>query len=103
MIYSIFWLVEKLIGLYIDAVIAMVIVSLLISFDVINGRSQFVYQINVFLDRLTAPALTPIRRALPHFGNVDISPVILIIVLEAIQLYALPDIFGLLSNAGLAF
>jgi YggT family protein len=51
---------------------------------------------------LTAPALNPIRRALPNFGNIDISPVILILLLEALQ-FVLADIYGRLVLAGLAF
>lgn len=102
MVNAIFWLLNELIHLYILAVIASVVISMLISFGVINARSQFVYTVADFLDRLTAPALNPIRRMLPNFGNIDISPVILILLLEALQ-FVLADIYGRLVMAGLAF
>jgi YggT family protein len=42
-----------------------------------------VWSIGDFLYRLTEPALRPIRNFLPNLGNIDISPVILILLLEA--------------------
>jgi YggT family protein len=95
-------LLGELIHLYILAIIAAVVISMLISFGVINARSQFVYQIADFLDRLTSPALNPIRRMLPNFGSIDISPVIAILLLEALQI-ALADVYAHLVLSGLAF
>jgi YggT family protein len=102
MVSAIFWLLGELIHLYILAIIAAVVVSMLISFGVVNPRSPFVYQIADFLNRLTAPALDPIRRMLPNFGAIDISPVIAILLLEALQI-VLSDIYAHLLLNGLAF
>jgi YggT family protein len=102
MVSAIFWLLGELIHLYILAIIAAVVISMLISFGVINARSRFVYQIADFLDRLTSPALNPIRRMLPNFGSIDISPVIAILLLEALQI-ALADVYAHLVLSGLAF
>ncbi|HQT64606.1 MAG: hypothetical protein B7Z75_05465 [Acidocella sp. 20-57-95] len=102
MVNAIFWLAGELLQLYIYAVIAAVVMSMLMSFGVINSRNPIVYQIGDFLDRLTAPALNPIRRRLPNFGSIDISPVILILLLEALQL-VLADIYGRIVMSGLAF
>ena len=46
-----------------------------------NTQSSFVNMIGNFLYKVTEPLLKPIRRFLPDFGGVDISPVILIILL----------------------
>jgi YggT family protein len=102
MVNAIFWLLGELIHLYILAIIAAVVISMLISFGVINARSQFVYQIADFLDRVTAPVLNPIRRILPNFGAVDLSPLIAILLLEALQM-VLADIYAHLLISGLAF
>jgi YggT family protein len=102
MVNAIFWLLGELIHLYILAIIAAVVISMLISFGVINARSQFVYTIADFLNRLTNPFLNPIRRMLPDLGGIDISPVIAILLLEALQ-FVLADIYGRLVLAGLAF
>jgi YggT family protein len=102
MLYAIFWLLGELIHLYILAIIAAAVVSMLIAFNVVNPRSQFVYTIADFLNRLTNPVLSPIRRRMPYFGNVDISPVIAILLLEALQL-VLADIYEHLVLAGAGF
>jgi YggT family protein len=102
MVNAIFWLADELISLYIFAVIAAVVISILIAFGVINSRNQIVYQVADFLGRLTDPALNVIRRWLPNFGSIDISPVILILLLDALRL-VLSDIHLHLALAGLDF
>lgn len=75
-------LINKIIDLYIFALIGSAILSWLIAFDVINTRNRFVYAVVDFLHRVTEPALRPIRRYLPNLGGVDISPIVLILVLQ---------------------
>ena len=99
MLFALFWLLGELIHLYVLAIIAAVVVNLLIAFGVVNGRSRFVYTIADFLNRLTEPFLSAIRRRIPFLGNVDISPIIAILLLEALQ-YVLADIYGRLVLAG---
>jgi YggT family protein len=69
------------ITLYMWVIIISAILSWLIAFDVINRRNQFVNMIAESLHRLTEPALRPIRRNMPDFGGLDISPVVLILAL----------------------
>lgn len=102
MVGAIFWLAGEVIHLLILAIIAAAIVNTLIAFGVINSRSQIVYSIADFLNKLTDPMLRPIRRYLPNFGNIDISPIVAILLLEALQM-VLADIYGHLLLAGWAF
>jgi YggT family protein len=99
MLYAVFWLAGEIIHLYILAIIAAVVISLLINFGVINARSQFVSMVADFLERVTEPLLRPLRNALPNFGSIDISPLIAILLLEALQ-YVLGDIYNRLVFAG---
>lgn len=69
------------IELYVWVVIASAILSWLVNFNVVNTRNQFVSMIGRFLWQVTEPAIRPIRRVVPNFGGIDISPVILILVL----------------------
>ncbi len=69
------------ITLYMWVIIISAILSWLIAFNVINRHNQVVYMIANSLQRLTEPALRPIRNVLPDFGGLDISPVVLILVL----------------------
>jgi YggT family protein len=69
------------ITLYMWVIIISAILSWLIAFNVINRHNQVVYMIADSLQRLTEPALRPIRNVMPDFGGLDISPVVLILVL----------------------
>jgi YggT family protein len=75
------WLIDTALELYIWLVIASVVLSWLVAFNVINTRNAFVNQIGEFLHRITEPTLRPIRSILPNFGGIDISPMILILLL----------------------
>ena len=83
--------------LYWWIVIAMIIMSWLISFNVINTRIQFVATVWRILNQLTDPVLRPIRRVMPNFGGLDISPIILFLIIffiERIILYYIyPNVF----------
>src|SRR3954466_7755105 len=83
MISAIFWLIQEIIWLYIWAVILAAIFSMLASFGVLDTRNRIVWSIGDFLYRITEPALRPIRNFLPSFGSIDISPIILILLLQA--------------------
>jgi YggT family protein len=78
---SLYWLIDTLLGLYIWVIIIGAILSWLVAFDVVNTRNRVVYMIGDFTHRLTEPALRPIRRFVPDFGGVDISPLLLILLL----------------------
>jgi len=80
---ALFWLIDRLIGLYIWAVILSALFSMLASFGVLDTRNRIVWAIGDFLHRLTEPALQPIRNFLPNLGSIDISPIILILLLQA--------------------
>ncbi|MDB5563168.1 MAG: hypothetical protein JWN11_2586 [Hyphomicrobiales bacterium] len=66
-------------------VIAMIILSWLISFNIVNTRNQFVDQVWRVLNALTAPVLNPIRRVMPNLGGLDLSPIILFLIIIFIQ------------------
>ena len=78
---ALFWLVDTVISLYIWALILSAVMSWLVAFGVVNSRNRFVYVVGDFLQRITEPALAPIRRVLPNLGGVDISPLVAILLL----------------------
>ena len=79
------YIVFQVLQIYKYAVIIYVLISMLISFNVINYNNKFVSIIMDTLYRLTEPILKIIRKILPNLGTIDLSPVILIIIIEAIQ------------------
>ena len=87
MLGPIVWLLNELITLYVIVLIVGAVLSWLVAFDVVNRRNRAVYVIGDLCYRLTEPALRPIRRFLPSLGGIDISPIILILLLETIRRY----------------
>ena len=82
---SLLWLFDTIIGLYITLLIISVVLSWLVSFNVVNTSNRFVYMLGDFLYRLTEPALGRIRRGLPNFGGMDLSPLVLSVGLAFIR------------------
>ena len=78
---SIFLLLDNVISLYIWVVIIDVILSWLVAFNILNTQNRFVFSVLDTTHKLTNPILNPIRRFIPTFGSIDISPVILILLL----------------------
>ena len=94
---AIFYLVLQILKLYSYVVVANVIVSWLIAFNVLNTQNRFVYALLELSYRLTEPILRRIRRFLPNLGSLDISPIILLLLIWFIEmcmkLYIAPLIF----------
>jgi YggT family protein len=78
-------LILLLLDIYFWIIIAMVVMSWLVAFNVVNPTNTVVRQIRYALYRLTEPLLGPIRRFLPDLGGIDIAPVILLIALWFVQ------------------
>jgi len=95
---ALFWLIDRLISLYTWAVILAAVFSMLASFGVLDTRNRIVWTIGDFLYRITEPALRPIRNLLPNFGGIDISPVILILLLQAARMLLGEIEFSLLRS-----
>jgi len=79
---AIIWLVNAVISLMVWAIIGTAILSWLFAFDVINHRNRFVNQLAGFLDAVTRPLLEPFRRIIPSLGGIDISPIVVLLLLE---------------------
>ncbi len=71
--------------LYVYVVIAAVIISWLVAFNVINTYNDVVRAIVNGVNALTEPVLRPIRQMLPNLGGLDISPIILFLLIYLIQ------------------
>jgi YggT family protein len=78
-------LFSMIIQIFIWLLIANAILSWLVTFNVINTQNQFVASVGQFLYRITEPVLRPIRRIIPSFGGIDVSPIVLILLLIFVQ------------------
>ena len=90
-----------ILDLYWWVVIAMIIMSWLISFNVINTRNQFVEGLWRVLNQLTEPVLRPIRRIMPNVSGLDLSPIILFIIIFFIKAIIGYYIYPSVAMAGL--
>jgi|TARA_B100000959_G_scaffold173461_1_gene181599 YggT family protein len=94
---AVFYLVLQILKIYSYVVIANVVISWLVAFNVLNTQNRFVYSILDFTYRLTEPFLNRIRRFIPNLGAFDISPIILLLLIWFIEmcmkLYIAPIIF----------
>ena len=94
---AIFYLALQILKLYSYVVIANVIISWLIAFNILNTQNRFVYSILELTYKSTEPFLTRIRRFLPNLGSLDISPIILLLLIWFVEmcmkLYIAPIIF----------
>ena len=95
---AIFYLALQILKIYTYVVIANVVISWLIAFNILNTSNRFVYSILEFTYRLTDPFLNRIRRFLPNLGAFDISPIVLLLLIWFIEmcmkLYVAPIIFN---------
>ncbi len=103
MLDAVFFLAHAVLDLLWWAVLLSALVQTLMSFGVLDHRNRLVWSIADFLERVTQPLLRPVRSILPNFGSVDISPVIVLLLITAIDQYVLRAIQGYLLRAGLYF
>ena len=78
---SIFILLDSIITIYLWIIIINALLSWLVAFNVLNTQNRFVFSVLDVTHKLTDPALNKIRRFIPTFGSIDISPVVLILFL----------------------
>ena len=96
---AILFLLNAAIQIIVLVVIVSAILSWLIAFDVLNVRNPNVYRFASALDRITTPLLAPIRRFIPPLGGLDLSPIILILLLQALQIAVARTLAGPLVAA----
>ena len=95
---ALFWLLDTAISLYVWALIIAAVLSLLLAFNILDSRNRLVWTICDFFYRVTEPVLRPIRRFLPNLGGVDLSPLVLILLLQALRILLGEIYVGMLSS-----
>ena len=80
------WLFGAVVQLIIIVLIVNAVMSWLINFEIVSRRNPLVNQIWTITQRITDPMLKPIRRFIPAIGGLDLSPIVLILGLQFIQI-----------------
>jgi|SRR5688500_15528558 YggT family protein len=86
MLLSLFAIVDLLLRVLTYIIIAQAILSWLVAFNVINTHNDFVRSFLNALGRLTEPLYRPIRRVLPDFGGIDLSPMVLLLLIVIVRM-----------------
>ena len=86
MLYALFSIIDMILQVLVWIIIAQVIISWLVAFNVINTQSNFVRTLLDALDKMTAPLYRPIRKVLPDFGGLDFSPMVVLILIQIIRM-----------------
>jgi YggT family protein len=86
LLVTLYQIVDYLISIIVFLVIAQFVLSLLISFNVVNMHNQFVAALWRAVNAILDPLLRPVRRFMPDTGAVDFSPMVVIIVLTILRI-----------------
>lgn len=78
-------LVSNIIYLFNIVLFVYIILNWLIAFNIVNRHQPVVARVYEVLARVTEPLLRPIRRFMPELGGIDISPIVLILLLNFID------------------
>ena len=86
MLLALFGIADLLLRLLGYVVIGQVILSWLVAFNVINTSSEGVRRFLRAIDRVLDPLYRPIRKVLPDFGGLDLSPIVLLIAIQIVRM-----------------
>ena len=100
--YPFIKIIDVILELFSYAIIAQVVISWLIAFNVINTYQPVVRTIIEFLYKITAPVYNRIRRFVPNFGGLDLTPIIVILAIYFLRMilwHNIAPLFGVYGNA----
>ena len=89
---SLFQILMMLLDVVWFFILAHVIMSWLISFQVLNVRQEIVGQIWYGLNRILEPLYAPVRRILPPVGGLDLAPLAVLLIIYALRIILVNNI-----------
>ncbi len=92
MLPMIAWILSQLISIFIFVLLINIVLSWLLAFNVVNPHNRVVAMFIDFSEALTQPVLAPFRKVIPAMGGIDITPIIVFVLLRAIQGFILAPI-----------
>jgi YggT family protein len=95
MIAGLLLAVDFVLNVLIILIIFQAILSWLVAFNVINTSNSGMRQFLAALDRMTDPVYRPIRAILPDFGGIDFSPLVVLLLIKAIQIVIMSSLQGM--------
>ncbi len=96
MISFLILIINLAVQIYFWVIVVTVVLSWLIAFNVVNPHSPAVRAVQRVCGQLTEPLLRPIRRVMPDLGGLDISPIVLLLGLQVVQILVVRTLLGTL-------
>lgn len=94
----IIFILNGILGFMLFAIVAYVVMSWLIGFNILNTRNPAIYQIWRACEIVVNPILEPFRRILPNMGGLDLSPFLAGLIIEGVKGYLLPQAYMALQQ-----
>ncbi|HCS17629.1 YggT family protein [Qipengyuania flava] len=91
---TIYQIIEMLTNVLVMLIIIQFIIGLLFAFNVVNRSNDFLASFYMAINRFLEPVLRPIRNVLPNTGQIDFSPLVLIILLNIVLIILGNVIYG---------
>jgi len=90
---DILYLLILMLNVYLWLIISNVLVSWLVAFDVLNVRNRWVFKACSILNKLTDPGMAHLRKLVPPMGNMDWTPMVMVLIIYLLQNF----LYGLMS------
>ncbi|MDB5673144.1 MAG: YggT family protein [Sphingomonas bacterium] len=102
MLFVLFRIVEVLLNILWWIIVIQAVMSWLIAFNIINTWNDTVRSVWNALQKMTDPLYRPIRRIMPDFGGLDLSPLVVLLIIYILMTIILPYIYNLLAGGVVA-
>jgi YggT family protein len=86
LIITLLWIIDQILWLYLIVVIGAVVISWLVAFGVLNTYNQLARTMVRFFAAATEPVFRRIRRVIPPIGGMDLSPVVVLLVIQGLRI-----------------
>lgn len=102
MLFVLFRIAEVLLNILWWIIVIQAVMSWLIAFNIINTWNDTVRSVWNALQKMTDPLYRPIRRIMPDFGGLDLSPLVVLLIIYILMTIILPYIYNVLSGTAVA-
>lgn len=92
---ALYQILDLLLRIATYTILIQAVLSWLIAFNVVNTYNDFVRSIWQALEKMTEPLYRPIRKILPDFGALDISPLVVLLLIHILRTILLPQMLSL--------
>lgn len=96
MVTLLIYLISLAVKVYFWVIVVTVVLSWLVGLNIVNGYRPEVRAVQKVCWQLTEPLLRPIRERLPPIGGLDLSPVVLLLGLQLVEILLIKALTGTL-------